>query len=243
MEIISIEGFVVNTLKYGENSKIINILTKDKGIIGVISKGCLKEKSKLRVISANFTYAIFHLKYKKDKLSTLIGADVIDYLINTKSDIEKIGYLSYLTELAKNVYMESPQTEVYNIFINAIKKIEEGFNPKIITNIVELKYLDYLGIGLNLNSCVECTRTSVVSLSHNKGGYVCGVHRTNEPIYEDATLKMIKAYYYVEIDKISELKIKPKIIDQIDSFLNIYYKEYTGLYLKSKKFLNNIKSS
>ena len=120
MEIISIEGFVVNTLKYGENSKIINILTKDKGIIGVISKGCLKEKSKLRVISANFTYAIFHLKYKKDKLSTLIGADVIDYLINTKSDIEKIGYLSYLTELAKNVYMESPQTEVYNIFINAI---------------------------------------------------------------------------------------------------------------------------
>ena len=27
MEVISIEGIVVNTLKYGENSKIINVLT------------------------------------------------------------------------------------------------------------------------------------------------------------------------------------------------------------------------
>lgn len=38
MEVISIEGIVVNTLKYGENSKIINVLTKDKGIIGIILK-------------------------------------------------------------------------------------------------------------------------------------------------------------------------------------------------------------
>ena len=47
MEIISIEGFVVGTLKYGESSKILNILTKEKGIIGVIAKGALSEKSKL----------------------------------------------------------------------------------------------------------------------------------------------------------------------------------------------------
>ena len=86
MEIISIEGFVVSTLKYGENSKILNVFTKDKGIIGVISKGCLREKSKLRVVSSNFTYAIFHLRYKSDKISTLINADVIDYLINTKKN-------------------------------------------------------------------------------------------------------------------------------------------------------------
>lgn len=243
MEIISIEGFVVSTLKYGENSKILNILTRDKGIIGVISKGCLGEKSKLRVVSANFTYAIFHLRYKGDKLSTLIGADVIDYLINTKSDIEKIGYLSYLTELVKDVYKQAPEVEVYDIFISAVKKVESGFNPKVITNIVELKFLDYLGISLNLSSCVLCDSTSIVSLSHSKGGYICARHRTNEPLYDEAVLKMIKAYYYVDIDKISELNLKDKVINQIDSFLTIYYKEYTGLYLKSKNFLNNIKSS
>jgi len=49
---------------------------------------------------------------------------------------------------------------------------------------------------------------------------------------------MFKAYYYVDIDKISELKLKEKLVDEIDEFLGTYYKEYTGLYLKSKSFMN-----
>lgn len=243
MEIISIEGFVLNTLKYGENSKILNILTNDKGIIGVISKGCLKEKSKLRVVSANFVYAVFHIYYKENKLGTLISADVINYLINTKSDIEKLGYLSYLSELTKNVYKHSNNPNIYDIFISAIKKQEEGFNSKVITNIVEIKFLNYLGVGLYLDGCVVCDEGKVVSISHNKGGYVCSKHRTTEPLYDASVLKMIKLYYYVDISKISELNIKDDVINQIDNFLTIYYKDYTGLYLKSKNFLDNIKSS
>ena len=243
MKIISIEGIIVSTTKYGETSKILNILTKEKGIIGVISKGSMSEKSKLRVVSANFTYAVFHLNYKEGKLSSLISADVIDYFLNIKSDLEKMGYMNYLTELSKNVYKESPKEEIYDILISALNKIENGFNPKVITNIVEIKFLDYLGISLYLDGCVICNKPSIVSISHSKGGYVCALHRTNEPLYDSALLKMIKAYYYVDINKLSELKIKENIINEIDSFINIYYKEYTGLYLKSKNFLMNIKSS
>ena len=80
-----------------------------------------------------------------------------------------------------------------------------------------------------------------MSLSHNRGGYVCSLHRHNEPLYDEAVLKMIKAYYYVDISKISELNLKEKVINDIDSFLNTYYKEYTGLYLKSKNFIEQIK--
>ena len=117
MEVISITGIVVNTLKYGENSKIINILTKEKGIIGVICKGALSEKSKLRVVSNNFIYANFHMYYKEGKLGTLISADVIDYFLNIKSDIVKFSYMSYLCDLAKNVYKENNDPEIYDILI------------------------------------------------------------------------------------------------------------------------------
>ena len=180
---------------------------------------------------------------KEGKLSTLVSADVIDYFLNIKSDIEKMGYLTYLTDLAKNVYKHSPCEEVYDIFVSGILKIEEGFNPKVITNIIELKYLDFLGISLYLDGCVECNMSNVVSISHNKGGYVCARHRTNEPLYDETILKMVKAYYYIDLSKITSLKIKQQVVDSIDSFLNIYYKEYTGLFLKTKNFLNNIKSS
>lgn len=240
MEIISIDGIVINTLKYGESSKIINILTREKGVIGVIAKGALKEKSKLRVISNNFTYANFQLYYKENKLGTLVSADIKNNFLNIKSDIIKFGYMGYLTDLAKNVSKETNSENVYDILINSLLKIEEGLNPKVITNIAEIKYLQYLGVGLNLDGCTVCGLTSVVSMSMSKGGYVCAFHKTTEKSMSESVLKMFKAYYYIDISKITELNIKENVINEIDNFLNHYYKEYTGLYLKSKAFLDNI---
>ena len=244
MEIISVEGIVVSSVKYKENSKILNILTKDKKMIGVIAKGALSEKSHLRVVSENYTYANFQIYYKENKLSTLKEADPIDYFMNIKSDIERFGFMSYLTELTKDVYKENASDNIYEIYKNALIKINEGFDPKIITNIVEVKYLNYLGVGLNLEGCCECGKTTnIVNISLIKGGYVCAFHKTNEKQYSQNTLKLLKGYLYIDISKISELKIKKEVSNEIDEFLNTYYKEYTGLYLKSKSFLNNIKSN
>ncbi len=241
MEIINVEGIVLKSVKYNESSKILNILTKEYGLIGVMAKGALKPKSTLRVVSENFTYANFQISYKKDKISTLLEGDTIDYFINIKSDLEKYSYLNYLSELTYNVYKESENNEIYDLFKNAVLKIEEGYDPKVITNIVEIKYLDYLGIGLYLDGCVVCQKTSVSTISLSKGGFVCAMHKGNDKEYLANTIKMIRGYYYVDISKISDLKIKKEVIDEIDEFLTLYYREYTGLYLKSKKFLKEVK--
>jgi trehalose-6-phosphatase len=43
----------------------------------------------------------------------------------------------------------------------------------------------------------------------------------------------------IDIASISELKIKDYIIEDINKFLNQYYDRYTGVYIHSKKFLEN----
>ena len=240
MKVISVEGIVISTTDYKENSKIINIFTKDKGIIGCISKGCKNLKSKLRLLSEKLSYATFQISYRENGLSTLIDGDIIDYFINIKSDIMKVSYLSYLTELSSSVYKESNDDEVYNLMIESIKKIEEGFDPKIITNILELQYLEYLGISLNLDSCVKCGSTKVVTLSLSKGGYVCALHRTNEPIISEKALKLLRLYNYVDISKITALEIEEKVRDEISNIIDMYYEEYSGVYLKSKKLLHEL---
>ena len=165
MKLISVEGIVLSNVPYKESSKIINIYTKDMGIIGCISKGCKSLKSKLRLASEKFAYGTFHISYKENGLSTLMEADIEDYFINIKSDIIKISYLSYICELSSKVFRESNDFEVYPLMIAAIKKIEEGYDPKIITNILELKYLNYIGINLNLDECVSCGSNKVVTIS------------------------------------------------------------------------------
>ena len=62
----SFEGIVLTETNYSESSKILNVLTKDLGIIGVMSKGCRKVKSNLRVVSNKLTYGDFNIYYKKN---------------------------------------------------------------------------------------------------------------------------------------------------------------------------------
>ena len=73
-----VEGFIMSEIPYGDSSKIINVLTKEHGLIGIICKGSKSMKSKNRATTLKFTYAIFNIYYKENKLSTLIDAEIID---------------------------------------------------------------------------------------------------------------------------------------------------------------------
>ena len=103
MKIEKVEGIVVSETNYSETSKILNVYTKEYGIIGVLSKGCRSLKSKLRSVSCKLTFGYFHIYYKENALSTLISVDLIDSLKNSKSDIKKISYLSYIIDLTVQV--------------------------------------------------------------------------------------------------------------------------------------------
>lgn len=235
------EGIVISVTPYGESSKIINILTKDEGIIGVMAKGAKKIKSPLRIATEKLTLGVFNVYYHKDKLSTLVSADIINPLLNIKTDIVKIGYLTYIVELAGQTAKQNDDNAIYTILKSCILKIEEGLNPAIMTNILELKMLDYLGVGIDLDKCIKCGNTkNILTISGDEGGYICANCRTNEPIYGEKTIKMFRLYYYVDIDSITDLRISEEVVENINRILTDYYDRFTGLYLKSKEFLNSV---
>ena len=47
-------------------------------------------------------------------------------------------------------------------------------------------------------------------------------------------------FYYVDLAKITKLSISQATKNEINMFLNDYYDRYTGLYLKSKKFIRDL---
>ena len=236
-----IEGIVVSEQAYGETSKIINILTPDKGIVGVMAKGARKLKSDLANVSGKLNYGYFNLYYKPDKLSTLISADIISTFRNIRKDIKKISYASFLLELSTQVMKHNPHNLVFENLIACLKKIDEGFDPLVITNILQLKYLDLLGVMPVFDCCSGCGKTSnILTLSTIKGGYVCNSCHTSEKIVSEKTIKLIRMFYYVDIDKISKLEISDICKNEINEFLDNYYDQYTGLYLKSKSFLSDL---
>jgi len=241
--VIDVEGIIINTKNYGDTSKIIDIFTKEYGVIGVMAKGCKSLKSNLRSVTDKLTYANFTIYYKKDKLSLLSEASVINNFSNIKKDIEKISYASFLLDLTNQVYKQSGDNEIYNLLISSLIKINADFNPMIITNIVELKYLEYLGVMPILDGCSICGSKNVITLSSDKGGYLCSKCRNNESLVTDKAIKLVRMYTLVDINKISKLDLNKDVVREVNRFIDDYYDRYTGLYLKSKDFLNKLKTN
>ncbi len=236
-----VRGIILSNTPYKETSKILQIYTKEHGLIGVMAKGAKSLKSPLRALTDNFTYGYFYIYYKEGKLSLLTQVDLINNFNNIKTDIELISYMSYLCDLTHQVLNESADAEIFDILINGLEKINDKLDPLIITNIIELKYLDYLGVGLNLDKCNKCFKTTnIITIDPDVGGYICKDCYTNETMVSLKTIKMIRMYYYIDISTITSIKVSDIVKREINDFLNRYYERYTGLYLKSKDFLSKL---
>lgn len=239
---LEVDGFVLSEIPYGESSKIINVLTREYGVIGIMCKGAKSLKNRYRVPTMKLSYSHFNIMYKENKLSTLVSADVINPFKLVKSDILLVSFLAYLTELTSQVVKQSNDIEnIYDDFIKTILKLEDGLDPIVLTNILEIKYLEYLGVLFNLDECVICgSKNNIATFDADKGGYICINCLTNEIIVDKKVIKMIRMYYYVNIDSIKEIKVDDLTKNTINKYLGLYYERYTGLYLNSKDFLKKL---
>lgn len=235
-----IEGIVISEKPYSETSKLVKILTEE-GTIDLLAKGARSLKSDLRISTTKMTYGIFHMHYKENKLSTLNSVDIIDNFKNIKKDIDKISYASYIMELAFDVIKQNINPNIFKILISSLKKMNEGEDIELITNILEIKYLEYLGVMPVIDGCAICgSKTSIATISSTRGGYICNNCLTNEKIVDKKTIKLLRMLYYVNIDSIESINISNKIKKELNDFIDEYYDFYTGLYLKSKSFLKNL---
>ena len=215
-----VEGIIVSETNYSETSKILNIITKEYGLIGMISKGCRSLKSPLRSVSSKLTYGKFTIYYKENKLSTLTEVNVINPFKNLKKDITKISYASYLLELSEQVFKQNNSKDILSLLIEALTKIDEDFDPLVIMEILELKYLDYLGVMPVIDSCAVCGKTTnIVTLSSYRGGYICKDCYTNEKMVSEKTIKLIRMFCYVNIAKISKLELSEQAKNEINILL------------------------
>lgn len=238
--ITKVEGIIVSEVDYKESSKIVNIFTKEHGIIGALARGAKRLKSNLAGVTSKLTYGTFYINYKEKGLSILSEVDIINSFKNIKKDLEKISYASYLTELVTQVYRHEQNNNIYELYINGLKKIEANLDSMVILNIIELKLLDNLGIRPIIDSCVNCGSTDVITISSYKGGFLCQKCLENDKIVHPKTIKLIRMFYYVDISKIDKIEISDNIKNEINEFVDDYYDRYSGLYLKSKQFLKNI---
>ena len=236
-----IEGIIVSEFPFEESSKIIKVFTST-GIISIIAKGAMKIKSPFFSSTSKLSCGIFNIIYKENKLSTLVESNITKDYRSIKKDITKISYATYLTELILQVIKHEHNINIYSLYLSGLDKINDNYDPLIISCIIRLKMLDYLGIKPVIDRCINCGNTTdIVTISSYLGGLVCKNCRKNEVLVSPKTIQLIRILYYIDIDKITKIDISDDIKKEIDNFINDYYDRYSGIYLKSKILLDTIK--
>ncbi len=238
--ITKVEGFIINTTDYKESSLVIQLFTKEYGIIGLLAKGVKSIKNKLHASVMKYTYGYFYIYYKEDKLSILKDVDIINPFKKIHEDILAISYLAYYSDLTYQVWKSSPNKEIYHLFLDTVNQLNNQKDPLVLANILETKYLNFLGIGLVLDCCQNCGSTKNI-VTVTDGGLICKNCYQNEPIVSIKAIKLLRMYNLIDIKTINSIQINETTKKEVNNFLEQYYQNYSGLYLKSKNFLAKLK--
>ena len=100
---------------------------------------------------------------------------------------------------------------------------------------MEIKLLKYLGVKPNFFECITCTSKEILTFDINQGGMVCKNCYLDTYIFSNNTLKLLKLFQDVDIEKIDKLNISSgKTKEEIEHFIREYYETYTGIYLLNK---------
>lgn len=239
-----IEGIVIKTMDYQDSSKIVTLITKDLGTVGLLVRGAKKTTSKLRSATELYTHGEYICFYKKEGLSTLKTVNVKHPNFNIKSDFSKSAFIGYMAEIVYKISKDSKgNPKIYDIFSYAVKKIENGLDEEIITFIFELKILEELGVMPILDGCAICGSSNIAGLSVDHAGLICKNHVDMcEYNFSINTIQTIRKLYYADIKILESVKLNSKTKNEIRKFIDMYYDKHTGLYIKSRTFLKVLRT-
>lgn len=238
------EGIVIRTSDYGESNKIVVIYSREAGKIAGVARGAKKPNNRLAGVSQPFTYGYFLMSGNRG-LGTIQQAEVISSLRGVREDIFKTAYSSYVVDLLdKGTGERESNPFLFELLYQILHYIDEGYDPDIITNIFEMKMLNVFGLYPEMNSCVMCGNTEgKFGFTIKENGLICHECFDKDPHLfplSQTTIKLLRLFYYFDIHRLGSISVKENTKKELKSLISAYYDEYSGLHLKTKRFLDQL---
>ncbi|PLS15197.1 DNA repair protein RecO [Bacillus sp. M6-12] len=238
------EGIVIRRTNYGENNKIITLYTREWGKTGVMARGASKPNSRLSAVTQLFYYGYF-LVQPSTGLGTLQQGETINSLRSIREDIFATAYASYIIELLdKSVEDKKANPFLFELVLQTLMYIDEGYDAEILKFIFEMKMLPVLGLTPTLDHCANCGNTEgEFSFSLREGGFLCHRCYEKDPYrikISPASLKLLRLFYYFDLTRLGNVSVKQETKKELERVIDTYYEEFSGLQLKSKKFLKQM---
>lgn len=176
-EPLKIKGIVVNAAQWGDNDKMLTVLTRETGVISVAAKGVKSLRNKNSQAVQPLCYSDFVLSSRGDVYS-LVSADIIESFYALREDVVSLAYGVYFAQLAAfTVGRNNAAGDEVRLLLNSLYMLcRDKERSDIIKCAFELKICEYAGFAPYVEGCAcgeEGLYFDVV-----QGETVCSLHRT-----------------------------------------------------------------
>ncbi|ALS38213.1 DNA repair protein RecO (recombination protein O) [Enterococcus rotai] len=241
------KGIILFTKDYKEKDKLVKIFTESFGKLMFFVKGAHRKNNPIGPAILPFTEAVYIGDFREEGLSFLNGSKEVYPLRVIQEDIFVNAYATYILNLVDAAVEDRTyDPNLYHFVQQALKLLNENKDAEIITNIFEIQLLSRFGITPEWRHCSVCQETrGKFDYSSKYSGVLCERHwHLDDHRYhaDPRAIHFIRLFSAISYDKVQDINVKAETKTAIRQTVDELYDEYVGINLKSKKFIDQMKS-
>lgn len=229
MNIFTTDGIVIKVASTGESTRIVWVLTFDRGIIKAFADGAKNMKSKLHAGTSVYTYGLFSFSEKKGIFS-IKEVQVKEVFFDLRNDLATLSLAQYFCEiLLECVPHGKAEDEYLRLTLNSLFFLCKKSKPLLqIKSVFELRVASVSGYMPSLIACDRCGKyeTDTMFFDLTKGLLYCedcgdAMNMMREPLSVISALRFI---CFSEFDRIFSFELSAPMLEKLNFLTEIYIK-------------------
>ena len=176
-ELTSFPALVIRESDYGENDKLLTLLTAEKGRMTVLFKGGKSLKNRNSASSQLLSYSEFTVK-ERGGFYTLSEAALIQQFFELRSSLDRFALSQYIADVCGEVSVENENGyETLSLALNTLYMLcRSDVDTDFIKAVFELRCMALNGFCPDLSSCPLCGtgKSEIFYLDIMNGSLRCG---------------------------------------------------------------------
>lgn len=175
MATIKTDGIVLRHADFGDNDRMVTLLTPQMGLLSFCAYGCRKANSHRAVATELFSTGEFVLNQKSDRFS-LSSFHFSESYYPLREDFDKLSHAVYWMNLCEAVTQPAENCErLYKMLLYSLAVLTYGELPlRPLTAVFFMQFSILQGFSPSLDRCVYCKKESAYPLRFDvEAGCIC----------------------------------------------------------------------
>lgn len=177
MPTASTQAFILASMPFNEQDKLVHLLTEKRGILKAIAPGSLKSKNRFGALLELFTQGHFFYYWNEEKeLITLSKGEILTSYFNTVSLPENIFYFYLISEIIlKIIPFQQKDERIFRLVNSVLKNRKAGIRMDLLLLYFMIWILRIEGMMFNPQICYNCFSKNIQTawLKKNFRGILC----------------------------------------------------------------------